>query len=154
MADRGKRHRHQKPSCGIVKGAAPYGLVLALVVWAACGAGAGTMPASVSEVTVTDRDDRVDITLAAGQTLVVRLGVTLGAGFSWQVATNDARILKPAGPPRIEPPERPVPGAVEYQVFRFIARAHGPTVLELHYLRPWEKGVESARTYRVTVTVR
>jgi len=129
-------------------------LVLTLVALAACGAGAGKTPASVSEVTVTDRDDRGDVTLAAGQTLVVRLGVTLGTGFSWQVVTNNARILEPAEPPRIEPPERPAPGAVEHQVFRFTARAKGSTVLELHYLRPWEKGAKPARTYRVTAMVR
>ncbi|HSF32788.1 MAG TPA: protease inhibitor I42 family protein, partial [Candidatus Tectomicrobia bacterium] len=66
----------------------------------------------------------------------------------------DPRILEPTGPPQIMPPETSSPGAVEYQVFRFTARAKGSSVLALDYLRPWEKGGKPAQTYRVTVTVR
>jgi inhibitor of cysteine peptidase len=155
----GRSGRHQcEASYGtlLLRGVLLYTLtlVMALPVWTACGAGAGVMPAALSEVTVTDQDDRDKITLASGQTLVVRLKASLGTGFSWQVVANDARILEQARPPMIEPPERTEPGAVERQVFRFTAQTRGSAVLELHYFRPWEKGVEPARKYRVTVTVR
>jgi inhibitor of cysteine peptidase len=129
-------------------------LALALLMVTACGAGVGVATSSASEVTVTERDDRGNVALASTQTLVVRLSVTLGTGFSWQVVSNNAPILKQSGPARIESPERPIPGAVQQQVFRFTPGTKGSTVLELHDMRPWEKGVKPAKTYSVTVTVR
>ncbi|HSF33188.1 MAG TPA: hypothetical protein VLK82_22315, partial [Candidatus Tectomicrobia bacterium] len=91
----------------VLRRAAPYGLVLvvALVAWGSCGQGAGVMRNELAEVTITDQDTGGNITLATDQRLVVRLKAALGTGFSWQIAAHDPRILEPAGPPQIMPPE-------------------------------------------------
>ena len=102
-------------------------------------------------VTITENDNGQSIALRKGDVLVVKLSAQLGTGFGWQLAGSNKNNLEPVGSTETESPEKPVPGAVQRQVFRFRWKAAGSSDLELHYRRPWEKNVAPARTFRLTV---
>ncbi len=104
-------------------------------------------------VTVTDKEEKGKVTVPKGGTLVVRLPITTGTGYTWEIAKNDADRLKPTGKPTVERPDKSVPGAKTAQVFRFGAAAAGTAELVLEYKRPFEKDKPPAKTYRLTVKV-
>ena len=65
----------------------------------------------------------------------------------------DPKVLRQDGQPTLVHSAHPIPGATATQVFRFTVAGLGKTQLDLDYVRPWEKGVASARTFRLDVTV-
>lgn len=105
-------------------------------------------------VTLTDEANGGSVQLAPGDVLVVRLEARLGTGYGWSVAKCDSQQLRSHGDPEQETPPRGEPNAKEYQVFRFSALAAGKAPLELHYARPWEKGVAPLKTFHVEVEVK
>jgi inhibitor of cysteine peptidase len=110
------------------------------------------MPISKHVVTVTEKDNDSTVTIAKGDTLVIRLEAQLGTGYGWQVVKNDTARLKSLGEPLVEPGQG-LAGGVEHQVFRFGVLKSGSGTVELHYMRPWEKDVPPTKTYRITVQV-
>jgi inhibitor of cysteine peptidase len=112
------------------------------------------MPIPQVPTIVTDKDDGRQIIIEKGSTLAVRLEATPGTGHSWKLVKINAELLKALGESAFENPRGGVPGAIEHQVFRFEAQAFGSSVLEMHYLRPWEKDVPPLRIYRITVEIR
>ena len=128
----------------------------ALVLAGALALLSGPAPADEAKdktVTATDKEDKGKVTVPKGGTLVVKLPITTGTGYTWEVAKNDTDRLKLAGKPTMEKPDKPVPGAKTTQVFRFEAAAAGTTELTLEYKRPFEKDKPPAKTYRLTVKV-
>jgi len=77
-----------------------------------------------------------------------------GTGYSWQIIKNDPDKLKSLGDSVLKPIEAEAPGASENQVFRFLAQNLGSTMLELHYLRPWERNLPPLKTYKINVQIR
>jgi len=112
------------------------------------------MPNPQETVTVTDSDNGRQVSLARGGTLTVRLEAIPGTGYGWKLVKAAPDQLTPLGESVLETSKEGVPGAREHQVFRFRARASGSGVLELHSVRPWEKDVPPAKTYRLEVQVR
>lgn len=102
-------------------------------------------------VTATERN--TNARLAVGDTLVVRLQSTPSTGYGWQIAACNKKVLKQMGEPVLEDSGKNLPGAPQHQVFKFKALATGNTVLELHYVRPWEKGKPPATIYKLSVTI-
>ncbi|MCM2407616.1 MULTISPECIES: protease inhibitor I42 family protein [Anabaena] len=109
---------------------------------------------SNSEATVNDTNNNGQIILEKDSVLIVKLLATPGTGYSWQMIKNDPDKLKPLGDSVLEPLTDQAPGASENQVFRFSAQSSGSTVLELHYLRPWEKNIPPLKTYQINVQIR
>ena len=118
-------------------------------VQAACSA----MLSSEETVTVLGKDNGGQVSVPKGDILVIRLEAIPGTGYGWQVVRNDTEQLKPLGKPVFEPLGKDLVGATEHQVFRFKALAPGSTELELHYVRPWEKEVLPANTFRIKVVI-
>ncbi|MEW6130189.1 MAG: protease inhibitor I42 family protein [Acidobacteriota bacterium] len=108
--------------------------------------------AKCQTITVTDKDNDGKITLKPGDRLIIKLEMRAGTGYNWEIAKNDSARLMPIGEPTVESPEE-VPGAVEYQIFQFKAKATGACVVELHYLRPWEKDVEPLKKFKLAVQI-
>jgi inhibitor of cysteine peptidase len=120
---------------------------LALLLAAAASASAGKL------IDVSDPDDGGTVRLNQGDTLRVRLHATPGTGYSWTVGKIDAAMLAEAAPRKFVPPPKQIPGAVGHDVFEFRAAQAGRTTLKLDYLRPWEKGVAPARTFKLNVNI-
>lgn len=123
---------------------------LTLVVQAHCA----PMPNTQETATVTDSDNGRQVSVARGGTLTVRLEAIPGTGYGWKLVKAAPDQLTPLGESVLETSKEGVPGAREHQVFRFRAQAAGSGVLELHSVRPWEKDVPPAKTYRLEVQVR
>ncbi|MBD2295447.1 protease inhibitor I42 family protein [Anabaena sphaerica FACHB-251] len=113
-----------------------------------------TTPMSNSEVTVNNSNNDSEIIVQKNSILILKLLANPGTGYGWQIIKNDPEQLKPLGDSVLEPLEEQVPGANENQVFRFLAQGSGSTMLELHYLRPWEKNLPPLKTYRLKVQIR
>jgi inhibitor of cysteine peptidase len=103
-------------------------------------------------VTVTESDNNTQVNLNVGDTLVVKLPSTPGTGYSWTVAQNNASLLRPVGA-NAKPSDTGRPGAPGEQIFQFRAVSGGGEALTLLYRRPFEKGVEAAKKFRVLVTI-
>ena len=104
-------------------------------------------------VTITGDTRGKTIELSVGDTLIISLESNPGTGYSWQVAKNDAAILKYVDQSEF-PPTRPMPGAPNHHLFKFKAIGAGNDSFELEFLRPLEKGVAPAKTFSVTIAVK
>ena len=140
-------NRHIRPILAVIFSSIA---MLTLSVQPSCSA----MRESQETAVVTDKDNGRQIVIAKGGTLVVRLEATPGTGHSWKLVKINPELLKALGESTFEGSGGRILGATEHQVFRFEAQASGASVLEMHYLRPWEKDVPPLRTYRITVEVR
>lgn len=103
---------------------------------------------------VTISDNGKAITVASGSTLVVVLPATPGTGYGWVTAHDVGGHLKQIGTPDFMPQGNAMPGQAGNEIFRFEANSTGSGILEMGYVRPWEKNAVPARTFRVTVTVK
>jgi predicted secreted protein len=84
------------------------------------------------------------VNLAPGDALVVRLSADPASGEAWEVALNDATVVR-----RVEEPPNAKPGTGGYQVFEFRVVAPGASSLALVYRRPSEKDQPPARTWGI-----
>ncbi|MGY2006217.1 protease inhibitor I42 family protein [Nocardia gipuzkoensis] len=93
--------------------------------------------------------------LHVGQRLIVALPANPSTGYSWSIAKVDAAVVKLDGEADFEPdPAVPVaPGAGGTSVWTFVGAAAGVTALTMEYTRPWEQGLEPARTFSLTIEV-
>jgi len=114
---------------------------------------ASTTPMSNAEVTINDSKNNSQIFIKKGNIFIVKLLTNPGTGYSWQIIKNNPDQLKPLGDSILEPLESEAPGASENQVFRFSAQKSGSTMLELHYLRPWEKNIPPLKTYQINLQI-
>lgn len=127
-------------------------LFVALLLTAFLSLYAKVFSAAKNSVTVTQKDSKVAVT--KGDILIVKLEMTAGTGYTWQIEKNDASKLQPVGKPQFEQFKKGVAGGNGYQVFRFKAKAGGTIELKLNYLRPWKKNKAPGKTYAITVEVK
>jgi inhibitor of cysteine peptidase len=114
---------------------------------------ASTTPMSNQEITVNDTKNNSQIIIKKGNILIVELLTNPGTGYSWQIIKNDPDQLKPLGDSILKPLGTEASGASENQVFQFSAQNLGSTVLELHYLRLWERNILPLKTYQIKVQI-
>ena len=108
------------------------------------------------EVKLSAKDDGCQIELKEDQVLVISLESNPSTGYMWEVEEADETILRQPGKMEFEPElhllgASGLLGAPAKQILRFEAVAAGQTTLRLVYRRPWEKDVESARTFSLQV---
>ncbi len=114
-----------------------------------------SIPAVAAQVvTVTEAQNGKTVVIGKNASLVVSLASNPSTGYGWQVAKNDAAILKLDGLPMFHPAAHEMPGAPSHQSFRFVAISIGSDIIDLEYRRPWEKGVPPAKTFSIIVTVK
>jgi predicted secreted protein len=108
--------------------------------------------ADAGEIVVTSEDDGKTFDLPPGGTLTFRLASHSGTGFVWKPGLLDGGVLAGVGD-RTSEVSSAVPGAPKIDIYRFVARAPGMTVIEMSYQRPWGNQ-PPVKTVRVTVNVR
>ncbi|MEU2038188.1 protease inhibitor I42 family protein [Nocardia niwae] len=132
-------------------------VLLAGSVVAGCGSSPdGTTTESADPVVrVSETGDGQQRRLRVGQRLVVALPSNPSTGYSWSIAMVDATVAKQDREADFEPdPAVPVaPGAGGTAVWSFVGAAAGRTPLTMEYRRPWEQGLEPARTFSLTIEV-
>ncbi|MBM3132856.1 MAG: hypothetical protein FJZ95_07495 [Chloroflexi bacterium] len=107
-------------------------------------------------VMVTESHNGTEVTVPIGTTIVVLLESNATTGFGWALEGNsDEKVLQFVESRYEEPPasEPPIVGAGGHEVWTFKALAQGRSTISLEYERPWEKDVEPAGTFYLTVVV-
>jgi inhibitor of cysteine peptidase len=107
---------------------------------------------SSREVIVNDTNNDMQIVLDRNNILIVKLLASPGTGYGWQIVKSDH--LQPLTDSELLPLQAEITGASEIQVFRFVAQNSGTSILELHYLRAWEKNVPPLKTYHLNIEIR
>jgi inhibitor of cysteine peptidase len=149
----------------IISKLARTGIVgLALLLLAGCASAipireepAAVATQSGGTVTISEANSGSDVSIEAGQKLIVSLQSNPSTGYSWFVSQVDSGLLRQTSGRSVrkksKTPKQMV-GAPGREVFTFSAEAAGITPLEMEYRRPWEKNVAPARTFSVQVIVR
>jgi inhibitor of cysteine peptidase len=102
-------------------------------------------------VTVTEKDNGGTVTLAKGDTLVVRMEGSAGTGYSWTVAKNDKSVLAVQSQSTERQDKKP--GGKVTAVIQFSTPGAGTSDLELNYARPFDKDKAPAKTFKLKVKV-
>jgi predicted secreted protein len=110
-----------------------------------------------NEITVGETENNGQVEVALGEVLIIKLEAIPGTGYSWQMVKHEVGLLKLMGEPIFEPifneKEKRI-GAPAYQTFRFSAQSAGTELIEMHYIRIWEKEVSPLKKFSITVHVR
>jgi inhibitor of cysteine peptidase len=102
---------------------------------------------------LTEADAGRTVALHVGDRLAIRLPGNPTAGYSWEVAGVNARILAQVGEPGFQPSSGAI-GSGGLFAFEFRAASAGQTALRLVYRRPWEKRRRPAQSFALTVVVK
>jgi inhibitor of cysteine peptidase len=112
------------------------------------------MQSAPSNLTISDKDNRTNVDLTTGQTLIVRLPSNPSTGYAWVVNGDPAPLkLTKSFSVRSKGTSGMV-GAPRTAVLEFNAASSGVTTLTLLYRRSWEYNVAPTKTFTVTVSVR
>ena len=113
--------------------------------------------AQARTVLVTDANNEKAVTLAPGDTLVVRLAANVTTGYSWNVVYDPTGPLTLSGKPRyVETPHAPgIVGSGGTSEFRFAVprSADGTAWLRLLNLQPFMPGVKDAQLWEIHYTI-
>lgn len=104
---------------------------------------------------LTQADNGKTVKLAVGKPLVIRLPGNPTTGYSWRTAKITGEAVAAAGDPKYQV-DAHAPGMVGVGgtfTFTFNAAKQGKAVINLEYVRPWEKGVAPIKTFSATVEV-
>ncbi len=104
------------------------------------------------DVAIGAADAGKTISLRQGDTLVVTLDGNTTTGYTWE-ASQAVSTLKQVGTAEFVPSSNKL-GAPGQITLKFQAVQAGQGTLNLVYQRPFEKGVQPAKTFTINVTVR
>jgi predicted secreted protein len=107
----------------------------------------------MSEIVLTETDHGRTVKIPAGGLIRIELAEMGSAGYTWEVARLDERVLDLLS---VEAVDSGRPGLVGAPVLkRWLIRAtgSGKTVLWLRHARPWEDRSQAAKELRVTIEV-
>ena len=108
---------------------------------------------STGRVEIDEADNRGEVVLNVGDTLLLSLESNPTTGYGWEIAEIDQSILREASH-EYEVESSDLVGSGGREIWRFDALAAGSTTLQLKYTRPWEEGVEPEKIFSVQVVVR
>ena len=111
------------------------------------------MRASASVVFISQDDDGREFALDRGDALEISLPAKSGTGYTWQAEPIAGGFARQVGEPAFTL-DNAMPGASGLQIFHFGIEASGTGTLEMHYLRPWEKGTNPAKVFKIMLIVR
>jgi inhibitor of cysteine peptidase len=99
-----------------------------------------------------------EVEIGVGSSLIVTLESNRTTGFQWDLASiTDQTVIEKTDQQYIAPEatqnEPPLVGAPGKEVWIFDALKKGNGTITLEYRRPWEQGVEPAKTFTLTVSV-
>jgi predicted secreted protein len=128
-------------------------LLLLLVAYSAAFALSLPTRADASVVFISQEDNGREFALDRGDALEISLPATSGTGYTWEAEPIARGFAKQVGEPAFTL-DSAMPGAAGHQIFHFGIEASGTGTLELHYLRPWEKGSKPAKVFKIMLIVR
>lgn len=110
-------------------------------------------PAHSTVVTVQESDAGKSIAAKAGQTIVIRLESNRSTGYRWLLQPGSG-VLESLSDASYTPRAPGEVGEAGIETWSFRAQHSGQETLRFEYRRPWENGVQAAKTLSFPVTVR
>lgn len=99
------------------------------------------------------RDGGRKVVLRTGDTVALSLAENPSTGYSWQVVSSGAPVVRAEGNPTFRPDNK-LHGAGGTATYRYEAVAEGTSLLKLVYRRPWEKDAAPADAFEITLVVK
>ncbi len=127
-------------------------VIIAAAVTALLLSGTGLGAREPATFVVSEQNANGNVALHVGDKLVVSLAGNLTTGYTWEVASTDAAILKPVDQAQFTPAATAV-GSGGKVSLEFEAVGAGQTSVKLLYHRPFEAGVAPLKTFELTATV-
>jgi predicted secreted protein len=122
-----------------------------------CSSAHSIMRDAPDTIIITEKNNGAKLHMAPGGILTLKLEAIPGTGYAWHIVQNFPDLFQPLGESVFEPmagdTKKETLGAPEYQVFRFKAKRGGTNILELHYIRVWEKKIAPLKTFSITVEI-
>jgi len=124
-----------------------FPLVLIACLLAGCATNSSTR-------VLTPLDSGHEVTVTAGQVLVLELPSNVTTGYGWS-CRNDGEVVEQFGQREYMADAHPLGmvGVGGTEIWRFRAIKTGRQSLRLDYIRPWEKDVSPVRTVTFNVVV-
>ena len=101
---------------------------------------------------LTEADDKTTVTLAVGAAFNITLKANPTTGYGWQLEKLENSVVAPKGEAEYvqDKGTEGRAGAGGTMTFRFEVKDAGRTMVQLGYLRPWEKE-KPIQTFSVTI---
>jgi inhibitor of cysteine peptidase len=130
-------------------------VLMSLVFWVCLGLASVKGSKAQDSGIPSFNDPSQPIDIAVGQNFRIVLDANPTTGYQWQLSeVLDERTVILVGSEYDIPRTPGLVGAGGKQIWTFKAVGQGQTVIVLHYLRSWEKGVPPLKTVTFTVIVR
>ena len=132
-------------------------LAILIIVSASCGARNSTGNIQVSppeQVNLTAANNGQNITLFAGQELVITLDGNPTTGYTWEAKDLDASMFKQVGEATFTASNPNLVGSGGTQTVNIRVLKSGSAALTLVYHRTWETAVAPLHTYSITAIVK
>ena len=100
---------------------------------------------------VGEGDSGEAVTLAAGDTLVIRLFTATDGGYEWRVMATDAALLPSAGPAQCAYCGEVGTGRIAACTLRFVAQAAGKVTVRLGHFQAGSTEPDNTVEYNVTI---
>ena len=108
-------------------------------------------------LTVTEHNNGDTVQVALGTILILKIEGIPGTGYAWHVVKAKPNLLTMIEEPIFEPKKDDLTsgplGAPTYNVFRYRAQKEGTEIIELYYMRVWEKHKPPLKTFSISVNI-
>jgi inhibitor of cysteine peptidase len=121
--------------------------LIAITLLSACGS------SEAARVQLVEQDADRTVELHPADRLEVVLEGNPTTGYQWEIDALDVSIIKPIGEPEFKPDSDALGSGGKF-TFVFEVITSGQTTLTLIYHRPFEKGVQPLKAFRVTMVVK
>jgi len=106
------------------------------------------------QVNLVASDNGENVSLFAGQELIIQLDGNPTTGYTWETKDLDTNLFRQVGDVQFTSSNPKLVGSGGVQTLTLKVLNTGTGTLTLIYHRPWEKDVQPAKTFSVTVTVK
>jgi inhibitor of cysteine peptidase len=115
-----------------------------------------TTAAKTHTIKLNEANNNGSKTIKKGDIVTITLEANSSTGYTWDVASNNKKVLRYDGKKYIAPKASnpPVVGAPGKEVLSFKAIKRGTSTLTLVYHQPWDKKAKPAKTFTVKITVK
>ena len=109
----------------------------------------------IESKTLTENNNGQSLNLKANEIVTIKLESNITTGYRWNLSNEtDTSILSIISLEyKQTDTDKKLVGAGGYETFTFKANSKGNTTIVLTYNKPWEKGVEPLKTFKINVTV-
>ena len=112
--------------------------------------GAASTDASVK---ITSQQNGQTVSIPSGTTFEVQLDGNPTTGYQWQYAETKSASVRQLTKAQYKASQPARIGSGGDFTFRFKAEKPGSATLNFLYIRPWEKNISPARTFKINVEV-